>query len=179
MMEHIRCWSCSRTRAVLSCRAASGSSRRRTRGMPKRGQADHSPGDRRRPFSDAGGPGGRHAQTHDVRLEKATNPAGEEPDPADDPTFARDLDPESPAARIPAERIKRLHARLDELTDAELERLSVLEAGARLRQGSVYLDLTALEAGPFVAGGGQAAKPGRHLISKAETDHELWNRLTG
>ena len=110
---------------------------------------------------------------------KRATPQARSQTPADDPTFTRDLNPESPDGRIPAERIKRLHTRLDELTDAELERLSVLEAGARLRQGSVYLDLRALEAGPFVAGGAQAAEPGRHLISKAETDHELWNRLTG
>src|SRR4051812_2035990 len=37
---------------------------------------DHSPGDRRQPYSDRGGPEGRHAETHDVRREELTNPRG-------------------------------------------------------------------------------------------------------
>ncbi len=49
---------------------------------------DHSTGDDRRPYSDQGGPEGRHAQTHDVAREQATNssPKVDEPD-----EFANDL----------------------------------------------------------------------------------------
>ncbi len=49
---------------------------------------DHSTGDEREPYSDQGGPEGKHASTHDVRREEATNskPKVEEPD-----EFANDL----------------------------------------------------------------------------------------
>jgi hypothetical protein len=49
---------------------------------------DHSTGDAREPYSDEGGPNGRHAQTHDVEREAATNsaPHVQEPD-----EFADDL----------------------------------------------------------------------------------------
>lgn len=49
---------------------------------------DHSAGDSREPYSDQGGVEGRHAQTHDVAREAATNstPHVEEPD-----EFANDL----------------------------------------------------------------------------------------
>jgi len=49
---------------------------------------DHSAGDSRQPYSDQGGPEGRHAQTHDVAREAATNstPQAEESD-----EFANDL----------------------------------------------------------------------------------------
>ena len=44
--------------------------------MPKRNQRDPSPGDARKPFSDRGGPAGRHAETHDVRREELTVETG-------------------------------------------------------------------------------------------------------
>ena len=49
---------------------------------------DHSTGDDREPYSDQGGPEGKHAQTHDVEREAATNsaPHVDEPD-----EFANDL----------------------------------------------------------------------------------------
>jgi hypothetical protein len=49
---------------------------------------DHSAGDSREPYSEEGGPEAKHAQTHDVAREKATNssPQVEEPD-----EFANDL----------------------------------------------------------------------------------------
>lgn len=55
--------------------------------MAKRSD-DHSAGDAREPYSDQGGPEGRHAQTHDVEREAATNsvPKSDEPD-----EFANDL----------------------------------------------------------------------------------------
>lgn len=50
--------------------------------------ADHSAGDSREPFSEEGGVDARHAKTHDVAREKATNstPQVDEPD-----EFADDL----------------------------------------------------------------------------------------
>lgn len=57
--------------------------------MSKTGKTgDHSTGDEREPYSDQGGPEGKHAQTHDVAREHATNSTAkvEEPD-----AFANDL----------------------------------------------------------------------------------------
>jgi hypothetical protein len=51
---------------------------------------DHSPGDRRQPYSDRGGREGRHAETHDVRREELTNPVGPQ---AEDTSFAEQLAP--------------------------------------------------------------------------------------
>lgn len=49
---------------------------------------DHSTGDSRQPYSDQGGTEGRHAQTHDVKREAATNSA---PQVDDVDEFADDL----------------------------------------------------------------------------------------
>lgn len=153
--------------------------------MPRRGQHDHSPGDGRQPFSDEGGPAGRHARTHDVEREEASRPKG--PDHAPD-EFADDLAPlETPGSP------GRQGGHADEATSAaddkalrsldldadDLAQLEVLDLGARLQQGSVYLDLNDLAAGPFTAMGGQEAGVDDRLVAKRDTDHELWNRLTG
>jgi hypothetical protein len=55
----------------------------------------------------------------------------------------------------------------------------VLEEGARLEQGGVYVDLADLEAGPFKAIGGQEADTRTRYVAKRDTDHELWNELAG
>jgi hypothetical protein len=49
---------------------------------------DHSAGDGREPYSDQGGTEGRHAQTHDVKAEAASNSAPKT-DEVDE--FANDL----------------------------------------------------------------------------------------
>ena len=49
---------------------------------------DHSAGDSRQPYSDQGGPEERHAQTHDVAREAATNSAPQVDEPDE---FADDL----------------------------------------------------------------------------------------
>jgi hypothetical protein len=77
----------------------------------------------------------------------------------------------------PAREDKDLHERLDGLDPYELDRLTVLEPGTRLQQGSTYLDLDALERGPFTAMGGQEVPPDHRYVAKRETDHDLWNRL--
>ncbi len=74
---------------------------------------------------------------------------------------------------------KALHRALPELTGDELRRISVLDADAALEQGGVYLDLDDLAPGPFTAMGGETAGARGRIISKRETDYELWNRLTG
>jgi hypothetical protein len=153
--------------------------------MPRRGQHDQSPGDARKPYSDEGGPAGHHASTHDVAREEATRPKGR--DTEDE--FADDLAP----ANTPGtpgrqgghaeESISARHEkdlRSMDLFDADdLAQLAVLEVGARLEQGSVYVDLDDLGAGPFKAMGGQEAGVDNRFVAKRDTDHELWSRIVG
>ena len=144
---------------------------------------DQSPGDRRQPYSDQGGPERRHAQTHDVRREELTNPVGPQ---SEDPSFAEQLAPRetSPggghaAESAPAADDKTLHNRFPELTSDELSRLQVLEPGTRLEQGGTYIDLNRLADGPFKALGGHEASEDTRYVAKRDTDYELWNRLAG
>jgi hypothetical protein len=144
---------------------------------------DHSPGDRRQPYSDRGGPEGRHAETHDVRCEELTNPIGPQ---TGDPSFDEQLAPVATrpggghlAESTPASADKLLHNRLSELTGDELSRLQILEPGTRLEQGAAYVDLNRLSDGPFKAIGGHEATEGNRYVAKRDTDYELWNRLVG
>ncbi len=145
---------------------------------------DHSPGDRRRPYADRGGPGARHAETHDVRREALTNPTGPA---AVDESFAEQLAPDTATAEpgghtdesSSAGDDKALHNQLPGLDATELARLAVLEPGTHLEQGGTYLDLNDLGRGPFKAMGGQEASSDHRYVAKRDTDYELWNRLAG
>jgi hypothetical protein len=144
---------------------------------------DHSPGDARKRYSDIGGPEARHAQTHDVAREKATNPKG--PD-RDDEHFEEDLAGQTP------QRVREQHLEADsaaddkavgkmlpELTGDQLSRLSILDPGTPLEQGSVYLNLDDRGSGPFKAIGGQEVGANEKVIAKNMTDYELWNEIAG
>ena len=145
---------------------------------------DHSPGDRRTPYSDQGGPAGRHAQTHDVRREELTNPKG--PEPVDD-SFERQLHPNDPdldprghaEESLPADELKDVVNELPQLSDDELARVSILEPGTALEQGGVYLDLDDSAGTPFKAIGGHRVEPGQRIIAKRDTDYLIWNKLAG
>ena len=144
---------------------------------------DHSPGDRRQPYSDRGGPEGRHAETHNLRREELTNPVGPQ---AEDPSFAEQLAPVETqpggghaAQSLPAAADKHLHNQLPGLSSDELSRLQVLAPGTRLEQGGTYIDLNRLSDGPFKALGGHEATEGNRYVAKRDTDYELWNRLGG
>ncbi len=153
--------------------------------MPRNRSDDTSPGDARQPYSDRGGPAARHAETHDVRQEELTNPKGPQPR---DTSFDDDLAPVDPPGgsaghvdeSAPATEDKHLKAPLaDQLSPDQIARLSVLEVGARLEQGGVYVDLADLKAGPFKALGSQEAGGRNRYVAKRDTDHELWNGLVG
>lgn len=153
--------------------------------MPRRRSDDTSPGDARQPYADRGGPAGRHAETHDVRREKLTNPKGPEPR---DESFDDDLRSTEPVSAPgghadesrPAAADKRAEARLgNRLSPDELARLTILEPATRLEQGGTYLDLNDPARGPFKAMGGQEAGRGNRYVAKRDTDYELWNRLAG
>ncbi len=75
--------------------------------------------------------------------------------------------------------IKGLHARLSNLSNAELKDIEILPEGSRLEQGAKYVDLRHLDRGEIVALGNMAAGPDNYYVPKSETDYELWNRLTG
>jgi hypothetical protein len=144
---------------------------------------DHSPGDARKPYSDRGGPQGRHAETHDVRREELTNPKGPEPV---DQSFAEDLAQETPESireaqleSIPASEDKTVIDTLPEMSQEDLATLSVLPPGTPLEQGAVYLDLNKLDQGEFKAMGGTEVTRQDRIVAKKTTDYELWNRLTG
>ncbi|MDP8938488.1 MAG: hypothetical protein M3O23_12305 [Actinomycetota bacterium] len=149
--------------------------------MPRRGQHDQSPGDARKPFSNQGGPAGRHAETHDVQREEATRPKAAEPEE----DFSADLAPTTTSGgghvdeSLPAAGDKQLAADLDMLSSDELARLSILAVGAQLDQGATYVDLNDLARGPFKAIGSQEASADNSYVSKRDTDYELWNRLVG
>ena len=70
-------------------------------------------------------------------------------------------------------------AQLEGLDRAERDGLVILAEGTQLRQGSTYVDLDDLEAGPFQALSSQTAEPGRRLVPKHLVDYGLWNRLVG
>lgn len=144
---------------------------------------DHSPGDARKPYSDSGGPEARHAQTHDVARERATNPKG--PEPVDE-SFDEQLAEQTPEQvrqqhleAAAGDTDKKVGNLLPNLTDDLLARLSVLDAGTPLEQGSVYLNLDDLESGPFKAIGGQEVGAKDRIIAKKMTDYELWNEIAG
>jgi hypothetical protein len=140
---------------------------------------DPSPGDAREPFSDQGGPAGKHARTHDLRREALSNAKGPGPEEAAE-DFSADLAPSPPADESqPAADDKQLRQRLGELDADELARLSVLETGVRLEQGGTYVDLNDRRRQPFKAVGGQEAGSKHRYVAKRDTDHELWNRLVG
>jgi hypothetical protein len=141
---------------------------------------DYSPGDGRRPYSDEGGSEGHHARSHDTRREEATRARAEDTGGED---FEADLHADRAASHddesILAADDKEVRAAHPELSADELKRLSILTVGTRLDQGSTYVDLDALEAGPFTAMGSQEAGPDVRLVAKRDTDHELWDRLVG
>lgn len=143
---------------------------------------DRSPGDRRQPYSDIGGPEARHAQTHDVRREELTNPKG--PEPVDE-SFAEDLEGNSPEAVREAHQnatagdTKQVGQSLPELSSDQLSQLSILETGTPLEQGATYLNLKDRARGPFKAIGGQEVQKGDQIVAKKMTDYELWNAIAG
>ena len=151
--------------------------------MPKRDQGDESPGDQRRPFSDAGGPAGRHAQTHDVRRDQLTNPKG--PQRGED-EFAEDLrdprvetGPGHPDETFVAADDKEIYRLLPDWDRGDLDQLPVLEEGTRLEQGGVYIDLRDRAGGPFKALGSESAERPHLYLATRDLDYERWNRLTG
>ncbi len=64
-------------------------------------------------------------------------------------------------------------------TDDDLKRIPVLPEGARLEQGSTYLDLADPNAQPFTAMGGMVAGSNNLYIDKHFVSYLLWNRLIG
>jgi hypothetical protein len=147
--------------------------------MPKRGQHDSSPGDARQPFASVGGPDGRHAQTHDVRRERATNPTG-----PDRERSRRDaiVEQEMTTRQAPDTTLaiddKHLVTLLSDLSAEDLRQTPVITPASPLRQGAAYVDLADQRRAEFRAMGADRAQPEQRLVAKDDVDHELWHRLT-
>src|SRR3954451_3200189 len=75
--------------------------------------------------------------------------------------------------------IKELHRQLQEYTDDELKRITVLPQGSRLEQGKTYIDLRDPARTEFTARGDMEAGPDQWIVPKSEVDYVLWNRLIG
>jgi hypothetical protein len=143
---------------------------------------DHSPGDARKPYSDRGGPEGRHAETHDVRREELTNPTG----PDKDVETFDEITPSTPdeirqagaEGGVAADADSSVVKQLGDLTNDELASLTILDPDTPLEQGSVYLDLGDPSREPFTATGGETAGDHGRVIAKKTTDYELWNKVT-
>jgi hypothetical protein len=56
-------------------------------------------------------------------------------------------------------------------------RLTIVEPGALLREGEVYIDLDDLATGPFRVYGRLPAAPGDRFVAERGTDPALWARL--
>ena len=144
---------------------------------------DHSPGDRRQPYSDRGGPQGRHAETHDVERERLTNPKG--PDRDTDERTNQLLEKQTPDAIRQAQtegtnaaEDRTVVNELPELHRDELAGLTILAPDTPLEQGSVYLNLDDHPREPFRATGDMTAGRTGRVIAKKMTDYDIWNRLT-
>ena len=85
--------------------------------------------------------------------------------------------PTLPATQ-PASTLPSLAQRLAEFSEDELERIPVVQVGARLRPRAVYVDLNADMRREFMADG-QVASPDNAYGPKADVEYELWNRLVG
>ena len=144
---------------------------------------DHSPGDRRKPYSDRGGPEGRHAETHDVEREKLTNPTG--PDQETDEKTEALLEKQTPESIRQAQMEGTSAAedsiavnKLPELNQEDLASLVILAPDTPLEQGSVYLNIDESPRVPFRATGDMTAGKIGRVIAKKMTDYDIWNRLT-
>jgi len=144
---------------------------------------DHSPGDRRKPYSDRGGPEGRHAETHDVEREKLTNPTG--PDQETDEQTEALLEKQTPESIRQAQMEGTSAAddsiavnKLPELNQEDLASLVILAPDTPLEQGSVYLNIDESPRVPFRATGDMTAGKIGRVIAKKMTDYDIWNRLT-
>jgi hypothetical protein len=84
-----------------------------------------------------------------------------------------DLDPPSIIANDCKDAVNILH----DFNMDELKELRVLQYGARLKQGAVYVDLNDPERRELTIEGEQIAERDQLLVPKAETPYQLWNRL--
>jgi hypothetical protein len=73
--------------------------------------------------------------------------------------------------------IKPVHARLSQLSDADLKQIHVLPERSRLEQGATYLDLNNLALGEFTATGDMHAGRGNWFVAKKTVAYDLWNLL--
>lgn len=128
------------------------------------------------------GPGGRAAHGGRSEWSDRTSPIGAPPVDAvltEAPVPIQGTQTGGRTATTPAVADKELHDRLSGLTDDELARLPVIDAGTKLEQGGIYFDLNHPEKGAFKAIGGHEATADNRYIAKRDTDYLLWNQIVG
>lgn len=123
--------------------------------------------------------------------DQVTPQAGAASAPRDE--FDRDLNPDPMAGQNidaagvhreqqgrTAKDVKPLHrSRLNDWSDADLDQIPIVPAGARLEQGATYLDMANLQGEEFTASANMVAEPGRLLVLKSSVPYQIWNRLRG
>ena len=70
-----------------------------------------------------------------------------------------------------------LAGRLNGFTRDELSQIPIIEAGTKLKQGAVYLDMRIPSPVPFAATADIKATEMNYYAPKAEIPYDLWNRL--
>jgi hypothetical protein len=87
-------------------------------------------------------------------------------------------DPEKKYPRT-AHELKHVHQRLQEIPDDLLRQIPVLPEGARLQEGSTYIDLNDPARVEFTSAGDMEAGPHNYFVPKSKVNYQLWNRLRG
>lgn len=78
-----------------------------------------------------------------------------------------------------AHELKGVHRALDDIPDDDLKQIPILREGARLQQGSTYMDLADADRREFTATGDIEVEAEHLYVPKARIPYQLWNRLRG
>lgn len=78
-----------------------------------------------------------------------------------------------------ADDIKELHERMQDFSRDDLRQIPVLHPGARLEQGSVYINLNDSDCKEFKGMGDMNAQKNDFIVPKDQVPYPLWNRLIG
>jgi hypothetical protein len=87
-------------------------------------------------------------------------------------------DPERKYPRTAYE-LKQAHQQLQDIADDLLRQIPVLPEGARLQEGSTYIDLNDPARVEFTATGDMQAGSRNYFVPKSKVNYQLWNRLRG
>lgn len=127
----------------------------------------------------------KHAYEHTAKLEKEEREAQADDDALNDAALHADNHPgqqgvmsagESEGEIVAADN-KEVYALLPDFHKDELRRIFLVAPGTRLQMGDVYCDLRDPGRGELTAHGEETISE-ELLVSKRDTDYEIWNKLT-